>query len=119
MAWVENDRVPRTILHAVSNSTTRPLCAHPEVAVYAGSGSTDDAANFRCGANPVGADGEDFDARVNQRLFDKPLVPGLPPAMIEGLRRGFANGHANPEATAWVHWFTGLTTGNLRHYSMG
>jgi hypothetical protein len=25
---------------------TRPLCAYPEVARYAGSGSTDDAANF-------------------------------------------------------------------------
>lgn len=28
---------------------TRPLCAYPKVAVYRGSGSTDDAANFRCG----------------------------------------------------------------------
>jgi feruloyl esterase len=27
---------------------TRPLCPHPQVAVYSGSGSIDDAANFRC-----------------------------------------------------------------------
>jgi feruloyl esterase len=27
---------------------TRPLCAYPQQAVYDGSGSTDDAANFRC-----------------------------------------------------------------------
>jgi feruloyl esterase len=27
---------------------TRPLCAYPKTAVYTGSGSTDDAANFRC-----------------------------------------------------------------------
>jgi feruloyl esterase len=27
---------------------TRPLCAYPKQAVYDGSGSTDDAANFRC-----------------------------------------------------------------------
>lgn len=27
---------------------TRPLCAYPKQAVYAGRGSTDDAANFRC-----------------------------------------------------------------------
>jgi feruloyl esterase len=28
---------------------TRPLCAYPEVAMYKGSGSIDDAANFSCG----------------------------------------------------------------------
>ena len=27
---------------------TRPLCPYPQVARYSGSGSTDDAANFRC-----------------------------------------------------------------------
>jgi hypothetical protein len=27
---------------------TRPLCAYPRQAVYDGSGSTDDAANFKC-----------------------------------------------------------------------
>ena len=27
---------------------TRPLCPYPKVAVYDGSGSTDDAANFNC-----------------------------------------------------------------------
>ena len=27
---------------------TRPLCAYPKKAVYKGSGSTDDAANFSC-----------------------------------------------------------------------
>jgi hypothetical protein len=27
---------------------TRPLCPYPQVARYTGSGSTDDAANFRC-----------------------------------------------------------------------
>jgi feruloyl esterase len=29
---------------------TRPLCPYPQVAVWNGSGSTDDAANFRCSA---------------------------------------------------------------------
>ena len=28
---------------------TRPLCPYPQLAVYSGSGSTDDAANFVCG----------------------------------------------------------------------
>ena len=27
---------------------TRPLCAYPKVAVYSGSGSTNEAANFAC-----------------------------------------------------------------------
>src|SRR5438477_3257973 len=28
---------------------TRPLCPYPQTAIYNGSGSTDDAANFHCG----------------------------------------------------------------------
>jgi feruloyl esterase len=31
---------------------TRPLCPYPQVAVYKGSGSTDDAANFECKGRP-------------------------------------------------------------------
>ena len=27
---------------------TRPLCVYPKLAVYTGSGSTNDAANFKC-----------------------------------------------------------------------
>jgi hypothetical protein len=30
---------------------TRPLCPYPQTAIYNGSGSTDDAANFTCGGN--------------------------------------------------------------------
>ena len=63
--------------HGVAN-TTRPLCLHPEVAIYSGSGSTGDPANFACGPNPVGPDTEDCDARVNQRLFGEPFVPSAP-----------------------------------------
>jgi feruloyl esterase len=29
---------------------TRPLCPYPQVAVYSGSGTTNDAANFTCKA---------------------------------------------------------------------
>ena len=53
---------------------TRPLCPHPKVPVYSGSGSTDDAANFACGDNPV-VDTEDADARANQRIFGAPFPP--------------------------------------------
>jgi feruloyl esterase len=50
--WVENGRAPDQI--AASHSTsrivdrTRPLCPYPEVAVYGGSGSINDASNFAC-----------------------------------------------------------------------
>jgi hypothetical protein len=53
--WVENKVPPKTIL--AQNTTggvvtrTRPLCAYPQTAIYKGSGSTDDAANFTCGGN--------------------------------------------------------------------
>jgi|TARA_B110000208_G_scaffold191464_1_gene258393 hypothetical protein len=77
--WVEHGVAPTQVVHQVSEKTTRPLCPHPTVAVYSGSGSTDDAANFKCGANtPVGADMEDADARINMRLFGKPFVPSAP-----------------------------------------
>ena len=74
VAWTEKGTVPESILHQVSAKTTRPLCPHPKVPVYSGSGSTDDAANFACGDNPV-VDTEDADARANQRIFGAPFPP--------------------------------------------
>lgn len=53
--WVENGKAPETIL--ATNVTggvvtrSRPLCPYPQTAIYNGSGSTDDAANFHCGGN--------------------------------------------------------------------
>ncbi len=50
--WVEKGEAPKRVI--ASHSTggvvdrTRPLCVYPKVAVYAGSGSTNDAANFKC-----------------------------------------------------------------------
>lgn len=50
--WVEKGIAPATI--TASHQTngvvdkTRPLCPYPQVAVYKGSGSTNDAANFSC-----------------------------------------------------------------------
>jgi feruloyl esterase len=52
--WVEKGKAPELII--ASHSTdgkvdrTRPLCPYPQVARFAGSGSTDDAANFVCKA---------------------------------------------------------------------
>jgi feruloyl esterase len=50
--WVERGIPPRRILASHSANgvvdRTRPLCPYPEVAVYRGLGSTDDATNFVC-----------------------------------------------------------------------
>jgi feruloyl esterase len=52
--WRESGIAPDQILAArVSGNNvemTRPLCPYPKVAVYKGSGSTNDAANFECKA---------------------------------------------------------------------
>ncbi|HZO57202.1 MAG TPA: tannase/feruloyl esterase family alpha/beta hydrolase, partial [Bryobacteraceae bacterium] len=52
--WVEQGKVPDRITGArvVNGKTvrTRPLCPYPQTAKYKGSGSIDDAENFRCAA---------------------------------------------------------------------
>jgi len=53
--WVENKLPPKTITATVTTggvvTRTRPLCPYPQTAIYNGSGSIDDAANFTCGGN--------------------------------------------------------------------
>ena len=50
--WVEKGEPPAALLASHSTNgkidRTRPLCPYPQVAKYKGSGSTDQAANFRC-----------------------------------------------------------------------
>jgi feruloyl esterase len=50
--WVENGKAPASILASRKSDgkliRTRPLCPYPQVAVYKGSGSTDEAASFAC-----------------------------------------------------------------------
>jgi feruloyl esterase len=52
--WVERGIAPARVIatHSVAGRVerTRPLCPHPQVARYVGSGSIDDATNFRCEA---------------------------------------------------------------------
>ncbi len=52
--WVRAGQAPaRIVASRVVNGAavrTRPLCPYPQTAVYKGSGSTDDAANFSCRA---------------------------------------------------------------------
>jgi len=55
-AWVEQGKVPESIIasHVTDGKVdrTRPLCPYPQIAVYKGSGSTNEAANFSCKAPP-------------------------------------------------------------------
>jgi feruloyl esterase len=50
--WMAQGRAPQQIVasHAVDGKVdrTRPLCPYPQVAVYKGSGSIDEASNFSC-----------------------------------------------------------------------
>ena len=50
--WVEKGKAPHSVIASHSTAgvvdRTRPLCVYPKVAVYTGTGSTDDAANFKC-----------------------------------------------------------------------
>ena len=50
--WVEEGRAPDLIVASRSRDgvvdRTRPLCPYPQLAVYQGVGSTDDAENFAC-----------------------------------------------------------------------
>lgn len=55
--WVEKGQAPKRVIasHITAGvvDRTRPLCVYPKVAAYTGTGSTDDAANFKC-KNPRG-----------------------------------------------------------------
>jgi feruloyl esterase len=51
--WVEAGMAPEQITASITRPTamldrSRPLCPYPQVAVYKGAGSTDDAVNFAC-----------------------------------------------------------------------
>ena len=50
--WVEQgkapDRIEASRVRGGKTDRTRPLCPYPQVAVYNGSGSTDESANFSC-----------------------------------------------------------------------
>jgi feruloyl esterase len=66
--WVEHGVAPKRIVAVKYRNDnpaqgvlrTRPLCAYPRTAVYRGSGSTDEAANFDC-RKPARDGGDDGD----------------------------------------------------------
>ena len=54
--WVRSGRAPTRITaytSATPSDRTRPLCPYPQVATYTGSGSIDQATNFRCTSSPA------------------------------------------------------------------
>jgi feruloyl esterase len=50
--WLEKQKAPEAVIASkIANGKverTRPLCPYPQVAVWKGAGSIDDAANFAC-----------------------------------------------------------------------
>jgi len=50
--WRENNQTPASIeaFHVTNNRVdmTRPICAYPQIAIYKGAGSSNDAGNFTC-----------------------------------------------------------------------
>lgn len=56
--WVEAGHAPSSIVASQTSgpgaNRTRPLCPFPQHAVYKGTGSIDDAANFVCAGPPLG-----------------------------------------------------------------
>lgn len=58
LAWVENGTTPDRLIASKATggqvTRTRPLCPYPQVARWSGTGSGDDAANFRCVAPTAG-----------------------------------------------------------------
>lgn len=49
--WVENGVAPDYLVGTQGAVRTRKICKYPNEAVYTGSGSTDDQANFKCVVN--------------------------------------------------------------------
>jgi feruloyl esterase len=52
--WVENGKLPERVIarkRLEGAERTRPLCPHPQVARYAGTGKVADASSFECAAN--------------------------------------------------------------------
>jgi feruloyl esterase len=51
--WVTSGKAPAQVpasrVRNGASDRTRPLCAYPQIAIYKGSGSLDDAMNFACG----------------------------------------------------------------------
>src|SRR5690606_39912755 len=62
-AWVEDGKAPEQLVASKREggevTMTRPICPHPQVAQYAGSGDPNDARNFRSEERRVGNEGAD------------------------------------------------------------
>ncbi len=84
--WVEQGHAPSSIVASHTTgpgvNRTRPLCPFPQHAVYKGTGSIDDAADFACVGAPIGTARSMFDG-----LFD--AVPKRSKTVNIDLTRSF------------------------------
>jgi pimeloyl-ACP methyl ester carboxylesterase len=89
LAWVEDGKAPdKVIVNKVNfvGKRHRPLCPHPLVAVYNGTGSIDDAESFECGPNLVKRDNAQLDKKANERIFGRPFLPP-PKSEVDEIRK--------------------------------
>lgn len=93
--WVEHDVAPETITasrpitlpNGAAGTRTRPLCPYPDVAVWTGQGSTDDAANFVC---QRGRDHYPHAKRQGQLGPYRPAAGPEPDAQADAIANGLA-----------------------------
>ena len=76
--WVEKGVAPDKMIatHSTGGKVdrTRPLCLYPQVARWKGTGSTDDAANFACVAEPASAPARKTTTTGGRREGNAPVV---------------------------------------------
>jgi len=71
--WVENGVPPDYVVASQSSpNRTRKICMYPNIEVYNGSGSTDDAANFHCQV-------QNKDPLIDTLTLGKPYEPDIKP----------------------------------------
>jgi hypothetical protein len=79
--WVEKKVEPDEVVAQVSATRTRKICVYPDVQVYKGSGSIDDASNFTCERRH-----HDDPALLKQDVLDRRFLPDCD-REPDGLRR--------------------------------
>jgi hypothetical protein len=90
--WVEDGTEPTTYTEAGVNPDgdprTRPMCPFPQVAVYSGSGSIDDAANFTCEDQTAQADGDTAGSGGGSGCFISSVQSGFAEQSLRRTKRG-------------------------------
>lgn len=89
--WVENGKAPQSLpaKSAAKPGVSRKLCPYPQTALYKGSGSVDDAANYSCGGSLDTQQAVCDSVRTQFKLENRRNLDfaglGVDPAMCPGL----------------------------------